>query len=138
MSFTVATAATTPPTRAMTPPRATRANASPPSRGARAKCVVARATAREGDAKTRREALKTSVGFLAGALATVALDARAKDDEEKDKSYASKVSARDARRAEILAAAKAKAQALAAAPAPVSDDPQSADMVVTGDPGRGG
>ena len=68
----------------------------------------------------------------------MALDARAKDDEEKDKSYAGKVSARDARRAEILAAAKAKAQALAAAPAPVSDDPQSADMVVTGDPGRGG
>ena len=53
MSFTVATAATTPPTRAMTPPRATRANASPPSRGARA--VVARARPRARATRKRVE-----------------------------------------------------------------------------------
>ena len=135
MSFTVATTTT----RAMraTKPRAPRANATAASRGTNARRVVARATTREGDAKTRREALKTSIGFLAGALATVALDARAKGDDE-DKSYAGKLSARDARRAEILAAARAKAQAQAASPVPASDDPKNADMFMTEDPGRGG
>jgi len=65
------------------------------------------------------------------------LNARADDDG----SFSSKVNAKDARKAEILAAARAKAQAQAQA-APMASSktpaPTSAAMFITEDPGRGG
>jgi hypothetical protein len=84
------------------------------------RCAARRA--RDGDDARDRRAFLRDAALSALALATGA--ARAGDDD----SYAGKLSAKEARKAEILAATRAKAQAQAASSAPVSsnDGAQSA------------
>lgn len=102
------------------------------------RCAARRA--RDGDDARDRRAFLRDAALSALALATGA--ARAGDDD----SYAGKLSAKEARKAEILAATRAKAQAQAASSAPVSSNdgaqsalsqPTSATMFRTEDPGRG-
>lgn len=103
------------------------------------RCAARRA--RDGDDARDRRAFLRDAALSALALATGA--ARAGDDD----SYAGKLSAKEARKAEILAATRAKAKAQAASSAPVSSndgaqsalsEPTSATMFRTEDPGRGG
>ena len=103
------------------------------------RCAARRA--RDDDDARDRRAFLRDAALSALALATGA--ARAGDDD----SYAGKLSAKEARKAEILAATRAKAQAQAASSAAVSSnggaqsalsEPTSATMFRTEDPGRGG
>lgn len=86
-------------------------------------------------------------GFIATSFAAAfsvvvsAAPARAGGNDDADANFASKLSAKEARKAQILAEARAKAAAQASPTtggSGSSSAPKNADFVVTGDPGRGG
>jgi len=93
--------------------------------------VIARAARDDARLVDRRAATAAIVGVF---LAATPLGARAGDDG----SYTTKVSAKEARKAEILAAARAKAAANASAPEAPKAELTNAEMFRTDDPGRGG
>lgn len=96
-----------------------------------ARAVIARASRDDAHRVDRRAATAAIVGVF---LAATPLGARAGDEG----SYTSKVSAKEARKAEILAAARAKAAANASAPEAPKAELTNAEMFRTDDPGRGG
>ena len=81
----------------------------------------------------RRKALGAMLALALAANPTQR--ARAADD---DASFSSKLSAKEAQKAKILADARAKAQAQAAPAPSAAKAPTSAAMFMTDDPGRGG
>ena len=95
-----------------------------------ARAVLARASRDAAHRVDRRAATAAIVGALLAATPS----ARAGDEG----SYTSKVSAKEARKAEILAAARAKAAANASAPEAPKAELTNAEMFRTDDPGRGG
>jgi hypothetical protein len=100
--------------------------------------VVASSARRDADdVVDRRGFIATS--FALAFSAVNAAPARAGgNDADADANFASKLSAKEARKAQILAEARAKAAAQASSTGGGSSAPKNADFVVTGDPGRGG
>lgn len=102
--------------------------------------VVASSARRDADDDVvvdRRAFIATS--FALAFSAVNAAPARAGgNDADADANFASKLSAKEARKAQILAEARAKAAAQASSTGGGSSAPKNADFVVTGDPGRGG
>lgn len=100
--------------------------------------VVASSARRDADdVVDRRGFIATS--FALAFSAVNAAPARAGgNDADADANFASKLSAKEARKAQILAEARAKAAAQASSTSGGSSAPKNADFVVTGDPGRGG
>ena len=90
------------------------------------------------DVVDRRAFIATSFAAAFSATAVVAAPARAGGNDDADENFASKLSAKEARKAQILAEARAKAAAQASSTGGGSSAPKNADFVVTGDPGRGG
>ncbi|OUS43309.1 hypothetical protein BE221DRAFT_194722 [Ostreococcus tauri] len=84
--------------------------------------------------RARDLARRDAIAFGLASITLAARSARAGDDD----SYASKLSAKERRKAEILAQAKEKARAQAATPAAPSAELQSAETFRTENPGRGG
>lgn len=103
--------------------------------------VVASSARRDADdVVDRRAFIATSFAAAFSAAAVVASPARAGGNDDADANFASKLSAKEARKAQILAEARAKAAAQASSTGGGSSSsaPTNADFVVTGDPGRGG
>lgn len=103
--------------------------------------VVASSARRDADdVVDRRGFIATSFAAAFSAAAVVAAPARAGGNDDADANFASKLSAKEARKAQILAEARAKAAAQASSTGGGSGSsaPKNADFVVTGDPGRGG
>ena len=100
--------------------------------------VVASSARRDADdVVDRRGFIATS--FALAFSAVNAAPARAGgNDADADANFTSKLSAKEARKAQILAEARAKAASQASSTGGGSSAPKNADFVVTGDPGRGG
>lgn len=91
------------------------------------------------DVVDRRAFIATSfAAAFSAAAVVVAAPARAGGNDDADANFASKLSAKEARKAQILAEARAKAAAQASSTGGGASAPTNADFVVTGDPGRGG
>jgi len=117
---------------------------------ARKRSTRSRTKANVVAASARRDAVGAAAdvdrrAFIATSLAAAftnagAAPARAGGNDDADANFASKLSAKEARKSQILAEARAKAAAQASSTGgtPDASAPKNADFVVTGDPGRGG